>query len=94
MVSLYLMGQYPEKYAPYSTGLLQTVCTQLGAKTVPEAADFARYTKLLQTLRSFLVKDEEVMTNYQALLREQDYQGESALLVWAFFKMVEAQPKE
>lgn len=91
MVSLYLMGQYPEKYAPYSTELLQSVCEKLGAKTVPPAADFPRYVKLLQTLRGFLLKDEEVMTNYQALLRDQDYQGDSALLVWAFFKMVEGQ---
>jgi len=89
MVSLYLMGQYPEKYAPYSTVLLQTVCEKLGAKTVPPAADFARYTKLLQTLRNFLLKDELVMERYAAALRESDYQDESALLVWWFFKMVE-----
>jgi hypothetical protein len=89
MVSLYLMGQYPEKYAPYSTALLQTVCEKLGAKTVPPAADFARYTKLLQTLRGFLLKDELVMERYAAALRESDYQEESALLVWWFFKMVE-----
>jgi len=89
MVSLYLMGQYPEKYAPYSTALLQKVCEKLGAKTVPPAADFARYTKLLQTLRGFLVKDELVMERYAASLRESDYLEESALLVWWFFKMVE-----
>ena len=84
-ISLYLMGQYPDKYAPYSTELLQRVCTLLGAKDVPVAADFPRYTKLLTTLRGFLEKDETVMANYQALLREQDYQGESGLLVWLFF---------
>ena len=86
MASLYLMGQYPAKYAPYSTELLQKVCTDLGAKTVPEAADFGRYVKLLQTLRSFLVKDAEVMANYERLLREGDYGGESALLVYLFFR--------
>lgn len=86
MVSLYLMGQYPEKYAPYSTELLKSICEKLGAKTVPPAADFPRYTKMLQTLRRFLTEDEVVMQRYQALLREQDYQGESALLVWLFFK--------
>ena len=89
MVSLYLMGQYPATYAPYSTELLQTVCTKLGAKDVPVAADFPRYTKLLSTLRSFLVKEEGVMANYRALLREVDYQGESALLVYCFFRFVE-----
>lgn len=88
MVSLYLMGQYPEKYAPYSTGLLQKLCTELGAKSVPEAADFARYVKMLETLRRFLSEDEVVMERYAALLREQDYQGESALLVWMFMKSV------
>jgi hypothetical protein len=88
MVSVYLMGQYPEGYAPYSTELLHTLCTRLGAKDVPPAADFPRYTKLLKTLRSFLTKDEDVMNAYQAALREQDYPGESALLVWWFFKMV------
>ncbi|OAV46159.1 hypothetical protein [Lewinella sp. 4G2] len=85
MASLYLMGQYPEIYAPYSTELLQSVCTKLGAKAIPEAADFGRYVKLLKTLRSFLTKDETVMANYQALLRPGDYAGESALLVYLFF---------
>lgn len=89
MVSLYLMGQYPEVYAPYSTALLMLVCARLGAKEVPPAADFPRYTKLLKTLRKFLTDDEAVMTAYGEVLREQDYQGESALLVWWFFKMVE-----
>jgi len=89
MVSLYLMGQYPEVYAPYSTALLMLVCARLGAKEVPPAADFPRYSKLLKTLRKFLVDDEAVMTAYQEALREQDYQGESALLVWWFFKLVE-----
>lgn len=86
MVSLYLMGQYPETYAPYSTELLQSICEKLGAKSVPPAADFPRYTKMLKTLRRFLTEDEVVMERYQALLREQDYQGESALLVWMFFQ--------
>ncbi|MEM6772207.1 MAG: hypothetical protein AAF597_16655 [Bacteroidota bacterium] len=88
MVSLYLMGQFPEVYAPYATELLQNICEKLGAKTIPPAADFPRYTKMLTTLRRFLTEDEEVMANYQKLLREQDYQGESALLVWMFFKAV------
>ena len=88
IISLYLAGQYPTRYAPYSTELLQTVCTELGAKDVPPAADFARYTKLLATLRPFVVEDERVMTNYRALLREQDYGEESALLVWLFFRSV------
>ena len=88
MVSLYLTGQYPETYAPYSTELLQTVCERLGAKTVPPAADLPRFVKLLQTLRRFVVEDEVVMERYRALLREQDYQGESALLTWAFMKSV------
>ncbi|PPK86001.1 hypothetical protein CLV84_2918 [Neolewinella xylanilytica] len=88
MVSIYLMGQYPEKYAPYSTDLLQTICTNLGAKTVPPAADFPRYTKLLQTLQPFL-SDDEITTKYQDVLRDVDYQGESALLMFWFFKFVE-----
>ena len=85
IISIYLMGQYPATYAPYSTTLLQQVCTVLGAKDSPPAADFPRYTKLLRTLRQFLEADEEIMTNYRALLREQDYQGESALLTYLFF---------
>ena len=88
MASIYLSGQYPTVYAPYSTELLQTVCTELGAKTVPPAADFPRYTKLLATLRNFLDGEEAVTTAYREFLRPQDYQGETALLVWAFFKMV------
>lgn len=89
MVSLYLMGQYPEVYAPYSTTLLLLICARLGAKEIPPAADFPRYTKLLKTLRKFLTDDEAVMTAYKEALREQDYQEESALLVWWFFKLVE-----
>ena len=96
MASLYLTGQYPEKYAPYSTELLQTVCRRLGAKSVPEAADFGRYVKLLATLRNFLVQDETVMANYTALLRPEDYAGDSALLVYLFFQSLrgEADPAQ
>lgn len=95
MISLYLMGQYPEVYAPYSTSLLQTACQQLGAKEVPVAADFPRYTKLLKTLRQFLEQEEEVMANYQSALRGVDYQGESALLVWWFFQSLKgSDPKQ
>lgn len=89
MVSLYLMGQYPEKYAPYSTELLQTVCTYFGAKGIPPAADFPRYTKLLQTLRTFLEEEEQIDTNYHEVLRDIDYQGKSALLVYWFLRYVE-----
>ncbi len=92
MVSLYLMGQYPTKYAPYSTPLLQTVCEKLGAKSVPPAADFPRYTKLLHTLRPFLTADEAVMGAYRESLREVDYQGESALLIFWFLKFIENRP--
>ena len=88
MISLYLSGQYPAVYAPYSTDLLQMVCTELGAKTVPPAADFPRYTKLLTTLRPFLDNDEGTQAAYADFLRPQDYQDESALLVWAFFRMI------
>lgn len=88
MVSLYLMGQYPAEYAPYDTELLQTICRELGAREVPPAADFPRYSKLLRTLRQFLEKDEELMRTYRESLRETDYQGESALLVYWFFRYV------
>lgn len=89
MVSIYLMGQFPETYAPYSTKLLQTVCTELGAKDVPPAADFPRFTKLLKTLRPFLEKEEGLLETYREALRPVDYPGESALLVWWWFKMIE-----
>lgn len=88
MVSLYLTGQYPATYAPYSTSLLMLVCSRLGAKEIPPAADFPRFTKLLKTLRRFLTEDEATMAAYEATLRPQDYQDTSALLVWWFFKMV------
>lgn len=88
MVSLYLSGQYPEKYAPYSTELLQTVCRKLGAKDVPLAADFPRYTKLLHTLKP-LVNTAPVRQNYTEALRDIDYREESALLLFWFFKYVE-----
>ncbi|MEL7159516.1 MAG: hypothetical protein AAFN92_02060 [Bacteroidota bacterium] len=90
MASLYLAGQYPAKYAPYTTDLLHTVCEQLGAKDPPPAADFPRYTKLLSTLRPFLEKDKVVMERYRALLRPVDYPEETALLVWLFFKSLGA----
>ena len=88
MVSLYLAGQYPELYAPYSTELLQSVCRKLGAREVPPAADFPRYTKLLRTLRP-LVATDEVRAAYDSVLRDIDYDGESALLMFWFFKYVE-----
>ena len=93
IVSIYLMGQFPEKYAPYSTELLQTICTKLGAKSVPPAADFPRYTKLLQTLQPFL-QDEALLANYHAILRDIDYQQDTALLMFLFFKYVEGHAEE
>ena len=89
IVSIYLMGQFPEKYAPYSTELLQTICTKLGAKSVPPAADFPRYTKLLHTLQPFL-QEEALQQNYRAMLRDIDYQQNTALLMFLFFKYVES----
>jgi len=89
MASIYLMGQYPTQYAPYSTTLLQQVLTKLGALDIPPAADFPRYTKLLNTLRQFLTKDETVMQQYaEEFLRPKDYQEESALLVWHFMQHI------
>ena len=88
MISIYLAGQFPAEYAPYSTELLQTVCRKLGAREVPPAADFPRYTKLLRTLRP-LVETEKVRDNYASVLREIDYQGDTALLMFWFFKYVE-----
>lgn len=88
MASLYLAGQYPEKYAPYKTSLLQKALKNLGALQIPEVADFPRYVKLLGTLRRFVAEDEAVQTAYQEFLRPQDYQGESALLVWHFLCFV------
>ena len=88
MVSIYLMGQYPDIYAPYSTPMLQQLCQAFGAKEVPLAADFPRYTKLLKTLRHFLTEDEELMATYRSQLRPVDYEGESALLMYWFFKFV------
>lgn len=89
MASLYLACQYPTKYAPYTTSLLHTTLKKLGAREIPPAADFPRYTKLLTTLRQFIVKDEKIMAQYAEFLRPQDYQEESALLVWHFLKFVE-----
>jgi len=94
MVSLYLMGQYPEVYAPYSTSDFMLICARLGAKEVPPAADFPRYTKMLKTLRQFLIADEAVMTAYNEALREQDYKGDSALLVWWWLKMIAAEDSD
>ncbi|MEL6274003.1 MAG: hypothetical protein AAFU03_02710 [Bacteroidota bacterium] len=89
MASIYLTGQYPAKYAPYSTELLQQVLTKLGALDIPPSADFPRYTKLLITLRQFLVNDEHIMQHYsEEFLRSQDYQEESALLVWHFMQHI------
>ncbi len=92
MVSIYLMGQFPEKYAPYSTPLLQKVCQELGAKDVPVAADFPRYTKLLKTLRPFLEQEPGLMDTYHGNLRSVDYAGDSALLVYWFFLSLDEAP--
>ena len=89
MASIYLTGQYPEKYAPYKTRLLQAALRKLGALQIPEVADFPRYIKLLATLRRFVAEDEAVQLAYQEFLRPQDYAGESALLVWHFLQFVQ-----
>lgn len=88
MATLYLACQYPTVYTPYSTPLLQVCLKKLGAKDIPLVADVPRFVKLLATLRRFITADAVLMQQHQTFLRPQDYQGESALLVWHWMQFV------
>lgn len=94
MATLYLSCQYPALYAPYSTPLLQKCLKNLGAQNIPVVADVARFMKLLGTLQKFVATDPVIMQQHQAFLRPQDYQGESALLVWHWMHFVAASGTE
>lgn len=82
MLSLYLMGQFPDRYAPYSEATFLHLMELLGARPLPLTHDFPRYQKVLQTLYTFQQKDSELMELHQNRLQDQHYAGTSLLLPW------------
>lgn len=89
MISLYLAFQYPDRYAPYQADRFLQLLQAVGAHNIPPVGDFARHCKVMRTLQTFLLKDEELMANHaQRLASPALYQEPSLLLAFDFVVFV------
>lgn len=89
MIAYYLAFRHPEAYAPYDFAVFRQALDRLGGRDVPQQNDYARYTKVLRTLMTFLDKDPEVREALQTHLRPgRDFTGRSLLMAADFCRFV------
>jgi 5-methylcytosine-specific restriction enzyme B len=80
MVSLYLAFRFPEKYAIYKYTEFKTFMEKVRAKDIPKTGEHERFFKVVRTLYSILIKDDELMKIHKAILRDDCYKGETLML--------------
>lgn len=69
IISLYLAGMYPEKYALYpGLEVFQSFCRAIGSPEIPVVNDLVRYMKIAAIVFTFLKKNEK----YQLLIQHRD----------------------
>lgn len=69
IVSLYLAGMYPEKYALYpGLEVFQSFCRAIGSPEIPVVNDLVRYMKIATIVFTFLKKSDK----YQGLIQQRD----------------------
>ena len=69
IVSLYLAGMYPEKYALYpGLDTFQSFCRAIGSPEIPVVNDLIRYMKVANIVMTFLKKNDK----YQQLVQQRD----------------------
>lgn len=69
IISLYLAGIYPEKYALYpGLEVFQSFCRAIGSPEIPVVNDLVRYMKIATIVFTFLKKNEK----YQLLIHQRD----------------------
>ena len=69
IISLYLAGMYPDKYALYpGLDLFQSFCRAIGSPDIPVVNDLARYMKIANIVFTFLKKNQA----YQKLIEQRD----------------------
>ncbi len=87
MISLYLAFRYPDKYTLYDHEAFRKLLQLLGSGDIPQAADFARFSKIMRTLYTFLQKKPELLELHQKRLDPRRHlTRESFLLVWDFYQ--------
>jgi len=69
IVSLYLSGLFPEKFALYpGLDTFQSFCKAIGSPDIPKVDDLVRYMKIATIVSTYLQRN----VNYQALLSERE----------------------
>ncbi len=69
MLSLYLAGLFPDKYALYpGLEIFQSFCKAIGSPDIPVVDDLVRYKKITSIVFTFLQKNK----NYEPLLKQRD----------------------
>ena len=69
IISLYLAGMFPEKYALYpGLDIFQSFCRAIGSPEIPLVNDLIRYMKVANIVMTFLKKNDK----YQQLVQQRD----------------------
>lgn len=86
MVMLYLAFRFPEKYTLFDYPAFHHTMELVGSKDIPSSFDIERFLKITKVLKTFLQKEEEVITWHQRRLPEAlGMYADSALLVHDFY---------
>jgi 5-methylcytosine-specific restriction protein B len=84
IVSLYLAFRFPDKYAIYKYTEFKTFMEIVRATNIPKTGEYERFFKVVRTLYAILIKDEELMRLYSALLTDDCFKGETLMLAQDF----------
>jgi hypothetical protein len=69
IISLYLAGMFPDKYALYpGLQVFQSFCRAIGSPDIPVVNDLVRYMKIVNIVFTFLKKNDK----YQQLILQRD----------------------
>jgi len=92
IISLYLAGMFPEKYALYpGLDTFQSFCRAIGSPDIPVVNDFVRYVKVTNIVNTFLKKNDK----YQQLVQQRDPSMHKVALVpfLISYEVIEAEGK-
>lgn len=93
MVSLYLAFRYPERYTYYDRTAFVKLLQRIGAKNVSNTNDFERFVKVMKTISTFLLKEEDLLRIHRERFKRSPFQPLSSLLiVYEFYQFVAKEP--
>ena len=84
IVSLYLAFRFPNKYAIYKFSEFKAFMEGVRAKDIPGTGDHERFFKVVRTINSILIQDEELIMTHSNLLNKNCYIGDTLMLAQDF----------